>query len=547
MTFGRLTDMIFHNYGRYINEHSELKKPEAAVQMLTDDSKYNHFISSIVEGADQEQIAAAKLVCDRQREFLLEESTNIMASDGAIGYAVTYFPILCDIYMDDILGKSITHFPYDKPVITIPHMQLQAKVENSDGSEKVWKFPRAQYLIRSKPETITLIPKHRNDLFKMSVGYPNKINTELSSINKRYFIIEEVFITGHNSTLDDTTSLVEQVSLRPDARGQLSKDFEVLHNDEIINGNIIGHVNWDTGVLQYNVVLTNGQPGYEYTIDHMTANVVFSAKKGDVGRVKVSLKNEGWDVNIDVHDDFEYELDVETIQDYEDIYKVDLVKTMSLAIKNQTLLNRDHDIAHLLRANESNMKSIRNYEKINLQPYRDTMGWLSPGFISTLFQVIIPRISIVNRYIFQNYRARPQFLLTGVKTAAILENLQEYAVTIPTMRHGMAGFDSMHGMSVHLKSFASQIILTSPAIDDNKIYHLYKPETIDELRYTVLVNFIYKPLYVVEEITNSMKRTFVRTRTAMELTSPEATGVTIVEGMSDILSMWGDENYLPNT
>jgi hypothetical protein len=46
-------------------------------------------------------------------------------------------------------------------------------------------------------------------------------------------------------------------------------------------------------------------------------------------------------VNVDVKDDFEIELAAETIDDYKDIYNIDLVRTLSLAIKQQMLLNKD--------------------------------------------------------------------------------------------------------------------------------------------------------------------------------------------------------------
>ncbi len=539
----RITDIIFENYKNYIDNHPDMKTPSYAVEMLTNDNKYNHYISSLLKNISEEDQQIARQTCDRQRQLLLEDMSNISQSNGAIGYAVSYFPILCDIYIDDILGKAITHYPYNKPIITIPYMSLQAKVENSDGTEKTWKFPRAQHMIRSSPETLSLMPKTHNNLFQLSKGYPNKINKELSSINKRYFILEEIYIKFLNDK-NEEDYIVEQISLRPDARGQLSKEIEILHDDDVLNCSLIGNINWDTGVIQYNIILENGKDNYKYVCEYVISNVVFSPKRGDIGRVKISIKNEGWDVNIDVQEDFEYELDVETIQEYEDIYKVDLIKTMSLAIKNQTLLNRDHDISYLLKSNESKMKSFRNYEYIDLQIYRDTSGWLSPGFISTFFQLIVPRISIVNKYIYQNYRASPQYLLTGIKTAALLENLQEFAITMPTQRNGVVGFDNVYGMTVHQKSFASQIVLTSPAIDDNKIYHIYKPENKEDLRYTTLVNFIYKPLYIVEEVTNSIKRTFVRSRTAMELTSPEATGVTIIDGLKDLLTVWGNEKYI---
>ena len=49
-------------------------------------------------------------------------------------------------------------------------------------------------------------------------------------------------------------------------------------------------------------------------------------------------------VNIDTKEDFEIELETETIQDYKDIYNIDLVRTLSEAIKQQIVLNKDFDV-----------------------------------------------------------------------------------------------------------------------------------------------------------------------------------------------------------
>lgn len=535
---------IYSNYGRYLNEHADsFKKPEDAVDLISDDNKYNHYINSLMDHFDEDQKAVVKPILDQQRKFLLEESSNILTSEIAHGYIVTYFPILCDIYVDDVLGQCITHYPVNSPMVTVPQMKLRAKVENSDGTEKSYLLPRAQYLVRTKPEDLTLLPSKKNKLFEMSASYPNKVNSTLSTVNKTYFILDRAVIEGTPIGGGDTTSHEVILSFRPDSRGQISQEIEFYDNDEVVNGSFVGHVDFDNGSVQYNCVLTNGRSDYKYTISYVIANVVFTARTGEVGRVKVSLINKGWDVNIDVREDFEFELDVETLQEYHDIYNVDKVKTMAFAIKSQTLLNRDHDISHLLKANESKMRELNAYEEINLHDYGTSNIFLTPGFISAIFQAVIPRLSIVSRYIFLNYRSVPQYLLTGIKTAAMLENMQEYAVSVPSMRYGSAGFDSVHGMATQDKaSFRKQIILSSAAIDGNKIYQIFKPKEPEDLPFSVLINFIYKPLYIVEEITNSQKRVYVRSRNALELVSPEAVGCVKVSGFQDLITMRPDSD-----
>ncbi|MBC8553598.1 MAG: hypothetical protein H8D23_28620 [Candidatus Brocadiales bacterium] len=64
---------------------------------------------------------------------------------------------------------------------------------------------------------------------------------------------------------------------------------------------------------------------------------------------------------------------------------------------------------------------------------------------------------------------------------------------------------------------------------------VYKAQT-DDLSRTAIADIIYKPLYIVEEITNSMKRTFVKSRTTLEFTALDALGVVTISGYEDFLT-----------
>ena len=208
---------------------------------------------------------------------------------------------------------------------------------------------------------------------------------------------------------------------------------------------------------------------------------------------------------------------------------------MSEAIKAQMLLNKDWDLAYFLEANESEMAYWGSTQTINLTNFNDTGAIISPHRIDDIFRALAPRIAMVNRVIHRNFRATPQFLITGLRTGALLESMQRYVTTITNYTQGEAGYQTETG------AVMKQTILTSPAIGDNKIYAAYKAPG-DNLSRSVIIDFVYKPLYIVEEITNSVKRTFVKSRTALEVCTPQALGVINVEGMDDFL---GPERQLP--
>lgn len=83
------TDLIFENYDNYLTEHrDELNTPSGAIEMLSSDGSFRSYMTSLTEGMQPYQKAAVMAVCERQREFLLEESTQLGPSASVIGYAV---------------------------------------------------------------------------------------------------------------------------------------------------------------------------------------------------------------------------------------------------------------------------------------------------------------------------------------------------------------------------------------------------------------------------------------------------------------------------
>ena len=430
-----------------------------------------------------------------------------------------------------MLTQVCTTYPTSKSIVTIPKIEMSASVLNTDGSTTTYTIPRSSARVRGAAEDIEITPNISNNLFENSVGYDSGngiVTSSLTRINRRYFMISDVVILGTGAG-DTTTSAT--INLRPDARGQLHKIFTSTDtNGDIATCTLIGHVDWDTGVVQYSVTTSSSNPVVTFTVEYAIASTVFSPKSGEVGRVKVKIKTSGWDVDIDTRDDFEIELETETIQDYKDIYNIDTVRQMSEAIKTQIMLNKDHDIAFFLNAAEAEMATLGASQTLDMSSFYDSSSITVPASVADVFKALVPRIAIVNRTIFANFGATPQFLLTGLNTSAILECLQNYAVNMNDTSKGDFGFVG------EAAAFSKQRILFSPAIDDSKIYPIYKAPA-DNLSRSVLIDLIYKPLFIVEEVTNSLKRTFVKSRTAVEVCDTRAVGVVTVTGTSEILGV----------
>jgi len=83
------SDMIFENYDGYLKEHrDDLSTPAGAVEMLSSDGAFQSYITQLTEGLAPYQKSAVMAVCEREREFLLQESVQLGPSASVIGYAV---------------------------------------------------------------------------------------------------------------------------------------------------------------------------------------------------------------------------------------------------------------------------------------------------------------------------------------------------------------------------------------------------------------------------------------------------------------------------
>lgn len=542
------TTDIFKNYYKALSSNSlNLKNPNSIINILEDDAKFKDFTNILFEGMSDDQISIANIICEAQRNFLIQEmSNNIGNSDLAIGYAVSYFPILCDTYCTDILGNAILFKQVDSPILTIPRLKMTASVQNSNGTVNNWTFPRAMFLIRSEPEDFKLTPKLTHNLFSLSKS-PTKLTPENSSINKKYFILKTINVEIKNEKTKTTETIDHLLMIRPDSRNQFNYDFEIIsaENPKIIaNCTIIGHIVFDSGQLQYDMTTISSDPNYTFTIKYGTFSCLFNSRTTDIGRVKISVKMSGEDIDISKNDDFEYDLDVETLQEYSDIYNIDVIRTLSTAIKGQLLLNRDHDISNLLKSSIPDTKLNHTYEELQFVPIFDTNGYLSPGYYQSIAQLLIPKISLIARYMYYNTTLLPTYILCGIKTSVVLEALQEFIITYPQMRAGLAGYNNKYGdKTINRSSFRSYKIIMSHAIPEDDLYLLYKPTSKDEEVYSNIVNFIYKPLYLVEEITNSQKRIFIKTRNTVELLNTSTIGYIHLPDINEYLST---SNYSPN-
>ena len=502
-----MSTTIFENYELFLNDNKQdFSSPTDIVKLFNSDSMFHAYLESLVDGIDAGSKPGVMNMLNRQREMILTEGSNVSAGSFAKGWVVSSFPILVDIYQEALVSQLCNVYPVTSPQITIPKMRLHAITKSYDGSTETRadNVPTASALIRASEETVTVNPGVSANVFTL-LGI-NLTNDDVK-MNRRYTLLTRLEVNED----DGSTSIdhVLDVSFRPDNRNQISREvtFESIDH-KTVTVKVNGNINYSDGTIILNVLFDSASTS-TFTAGLATFTLRFTAKGGMNGRTKVYMVNEAIDLTIDPNNDFYIELDQEEIQDFQSIYKVDLIQTISSGIKRQILLNKDYDISYFLKASEGEIDTFGAKRTVDLAAYAATTSAFRPATAVDILKSVIPYISELIGVIHKNYGMYPKYIIAGLKTAALLRSLQEFVVSLPS-REGGLGFNGQ------VASFSKLKILESVTMDNNKIY-LSTKAAPNSLEHASIVDLIYQPLYIIKETTNGQNRNFVKSRTMVEV------------------------------
>jgi len=519
-------DAIFENYSVFLSENADvIGSPQTAYKLITDEGMYKSFMEALTDGLSDVQKDVVLRVADRMREDLLTESTNIPASGFANGWTVVQFPILVDIYAEPIISELMNVYSSDSPVLTIPRYYINAITKSYDGtSETVQRIPSNTEVIRPGLVTVSVSPGVKTNVFTVA-----GVSSDDLIMNRRYTTIVKVVIKETDDGGAETTREIN-VRIRPDSRAQLRETIKFTDGGgtEVVV-TLYGSVTYDTGEVIYNAAFSGGTTGYTFECQSADFRLRFTPTHTMNGRTKVVIKNEGIDVTIDENEDFLIELTQEQLQDYKAIFKLDLVRILSQAIKRQILLNKDLDLAYALETAEGDIANNGASFNVDLANYdaNGGTGNYTPANVLDVIKAVIPRVSTAVGVIRRNFNMYPSYLVTGIKTASLLRSLQSMMVSMPDNRGSL-------GWSGETAQFLKLKILESPAVGDSKIYLSTKAPS-NALEKSTILDLIFKPLYVVTETTDGNSRQFVRARTMIEVVRTDGLAVINVDNIDNYI------------
>jgi len=509
------SNLILENFDAFKQDNYELfEEAETTMSLVRDDMYYDSYTSKLLEGIEESESKLIRGMMDRQRTVLLEESSSLMASPEAVSYAVASFPMLVDIYSDPLLSKIVSVYPSNKPTLTIPRLKWVSKIIDEKGNVEELEFPTASKMVRPGYKQIEL--PGAGNLFTV-------IGVEKSGfrLNKRNFKITKLLVNVDGSSDDVEVELVAVA----DARGNFHcEDVTVPGADGSIF-KLQGSLNFESGDIAWSLIpIIDG--GTAVVAKLVTAKLrIFGVGNGKAV-VKSRPKQDVLDINCDIEDSFEIENIEEVIQDWKSLYELDIIAQIKQFVKDQIKLNRDWEVADLLESNIPVNKKYGHHREIDLSSFPDDTN-TRPTTVVDVFKNLLPVITALIEKIRKTTRMEVSYIVTGVDSAAVLKSMQEYALKFEKYE----GSTSQKGTT---GDFNKLEIISSQAISDDMIYLITKSEALSQ---SSIVEVSHKPLYIIQETTDSIKRFFIKSRNWIGIVRNESLGSIKIKGYKTFLAI----------
>ena len=507
---------IFSNYKKFVESNTPLfESVDGLKSILIDEVEYRNFKEALLEGAEGDGLGE---LLDRQREVLLESADATLSSPEAIAFSVASLPMVTMVYSSPTLSNDGTViFNMNKPTSSVPVLEWLAKIIDVDGSMKTVKFPTAAESVRPGIKEITKSENYFNIYTELG------ITKDDFRISKRGLMLTGVKVTetdANGNTIEHDNVVYAAV----DARGHFTVDYTITAADgEEVKFRANGAINAANGDVTWNnVVIKNGSTS-TFETNSVTIKCRIIGNGINKAVVKVEPLNTVVDINADNPEKFEIENIVEVIQDWKSLYNVDILAQLTDMVKLQIELNRDYDIADILRAEEQNaiasgLSATLDFSNLPSTYYENPRAVLSS---------IVPKIMIVRERIHRLTRRWADIIATGTDMAALLKSIQDFAINLPDGKgeFGLAGYG--------IAEFAKMKIIGSNAIDNNTLYMWKKGNSAGD---ATILTAVYKPLVIVEETTNAKKRIFVESRYSINLLRSNSVGVIKIENYQGFLA-----------
>ena len=392
--------------------------------MIKGPTSFASFSSGIVDGLfESDSLVASNIskLLERQRTYILEESTSVASSPEAMSFAVATFPMLVDLYADPILAKAITVYPYDKPKLTIPRIKWIATIVNEKGEGTDYEYPTATKAIRGNVK-------------KVFVGQNDNLFGKLDVDS------DEFRITKRNARIGKMVVKVDGVEQEVEVFGIFDAKGHFVIDDIELGGK--------TFTVQGKVEFNNGKIIWSFT-DTTPAGVV-SSTSVSIDKIEVQFRIYGngikkgvvttkplmstIEIDCDIEESFEIREIEEVLQDWKALWNLDILSLLKDHVKDQMKLNKDAEIADLLFGNIPAAKKYNMFREFDLSVWtaanatgeRET----KPTTILDIFKNIYPIFVDLTDQMRKRIKMEPKYIICGTKAGSVLKSLQNFEISL---------------------------------------------------------------------------------------------------------------------
>ena len=441
---------------------------------------------------------------DRQRSAILTEST-VMASPEAMSFAVASFPMLIDLYAEPLLGKAITVYPYDKPLLTIPRIKWVAIHVDELGNTTEYEFPTATKNIRLNTKVVKL--GTNDNVYKGLDRVNGKPEGTIDSGDFR--------ISARNARI---TKAVISVDGGADQEIDIFGIFDAKGNFFMDD---IAEASWGGKIYRIQGALTISNGRFVWSVTDVTPADVTSSTVVTFKQLEFRFKLFGNGINkavnrskplmstVEVACDLEESWEIseieEILQDWKALWNMDVLTMLKDHIKDQMKLNKDAEIADLLFGNIPAAKKYGLYREFDLTAFMTTTGVgavTRPTNVMDIFKNIYPIFVDLIDQMRKRIKMEPRYIICGTKAGSVLKSLQQFETSL-------VGQVGEIGQVKGVPAINKFEIIVSDTVEEDLIHLVTKSE---QYNLSTILEVTYKPLYVIVETTNSKRRTFIKSR-----------------------------------
>jgi len=178
-------------------------------------------------------------------------------------------------------------------------MRIKAATTSYDGSTETTRYiPTSTELIRSNEVAVNVTPGTNYNIYS-GVTFDSKTH----KINRRYSLMTQLSI---EESLDGggTETHAVDVSFRPDARDQISREFTFTDNagNDVV-GYVVAHITNASGSVSAQITFDTGDSTSTFECTEATFKFRFRPVGTNNGRTRVSVETELIDCFIDPNED----------------------------------------------------------------------------------------------------------------------------------------------------------------------------------------------------------------------------------------------------